>query len=68
MHYRENESFECEKQIVEELNVGVLLLINEYELFIYKFSTSNTKKTTNRHFSVELRLNRLINHYTFNAL
>ena len=54
MHQREKESFEYEKQVVRELNAGVLLSINEWELSIYRFPTLDTKKCSNKSFLVEL--------------
>ena len=52
---QQKKSFESEKQVVGELNASVLFFsINEWELSIYRFSTSNTKKCINKLFLVEL--------------
>ena len=49
------ESFECEKLVSKKFNASVLFAINERELSIYRFPTSDTQKDTNWLFLVKLQ-------------
>ena len=53
---RKKESIECEKLVGKKFNASVLYAIKEWELSIYKFSTLDTKKCSNKPFPIELRL------------
>ena len=54
MHQERNESFYGKNKWVRQINAGVLLLINEVELSIYRFLISEAKKIKKQSQPVEL--------------
>ena len=56
-----------QEQLGKQINAGVLLLINEVELSIYKFLASRVINAKKQSQSVELGVNMLTSHWAINA-
>ena len=59
MHQEKKLELLRQEQVGRQINAGVLLLINEVELSIYRFLTSGTKKIKKQPQPVELGVDRI---------